>query len=74
MKKIMCTECREFINYNVKEKIVTEKLKDKMCTYSEIIATCPICNSRVYVGEIEDENMKRIWDVYRNKNKIVILS
>lgn len=43
-------------------------MKKIMCTYSEIIATCPICNSRVYIGEIEDENMRRIWDVYRKED------
>lgn len=71
MRKIFCTECREFVNYNVEEKEVTEELKGKEYTYIAEITTCPICGEEVYVGEIDDRNMKKLYDEYRKEEGIL---
>ena len=71
MKKIFCTECREFIEYNIEEKEVTEELKGKEYTYIAEVTTCPICGEEVYVGEIDDRNMKKLYDEYRKEEGIL---
>ena len=68
MKTAFCTECRDFVEYDTEERIVIEEFKNKMCLYREIIVTCPICGSEIYVGEIDDENMKRLWKAYREED------
>ena len=71
MKKVFCTECREFVDYNVNEKEVTEELKGKEYTYIAVVTTCPICGEEVYVGEIDDRNMERLYDEYRKAECIL---
>ena len=71
MKKVFCTECREFVDYNIEEKEVKEELKGKEYTYLAEITTCPICGEEVYVGEIDDRNMERLYDEYRKAECIL---
>ena len=71
MKKIFCTECREFIEYDIEEKEVTEELKGKEYTYIAEVTRCPICGEEVYVGEIDDRNMKKLYDEYRKDEDIL---
>ncbi len=35
--------------------------------------TCDECSNEVYVAEIEDENLKALYDAYRQKNGIISL-
>lgn len=75
MKKNMtfCEECRKDVTYTV--EIVTMKgtLKGEEYNYSGKKATCDECGSEVYVAEIDDYNLKALYDVYRNKNDIISL-
>ena len=41
--------------------------------YSGKRAICPECGNEVYVADIEDENLKALYDIYRQNNGIISL-
>ena len=71
MREVFCTECREFVKCNVEDREVREELRGKEYTYIAEITTCPICGEEVYVGEIDDRNMKKLYDEYRKEEGIL---
>lgn len=74
MKNIgFCYECRKTVPYVIKEEKSTENLKGKDYTYFEQTAICENCGTPLYVPELNDSNLKRLYDVYREENNIISL-
>lgn len=48
-------------------------LKDKKYSYIGKKATCVDCGSEIYVAEVNDFNLKSLYDVYRQENNIISL-
>ncbi len=72
-RKIFCDECRNDVNYTVENAEMSGTLKGETYTYSGKIARCIDCNSEVYVDEINDYNLKALYDKYREKQGLVSL-
>lgn len=72
MKKHYCTKCKNFVGYEVKDRIIMEKIKGETITYHEKVAICKKCGAEIYVSELDDENMKMFWEVYREVNSYAI--
>ena len=72
-RKIFCDECRNDVNYIVENAEMSGTLKGEIYTYSGKIARCIDCNSEVYVDEINDYNLKALYDKYREKQGLVSL-
>lgn len=72
-KKFFCDECREDVGIVVKEQQMTYSLKGEEYTYSGKIAYCEECGSEIYVADINDYNLKALYDQYRERQKIVSL-
>ncbi len=68
-----CENCRNDVNYSVREKHLKHKLKGEIYEYTGKEAVCSECGNEIYVSEIEDENLKLLYDVYRQKNDIISL-
>jgi len=68
-----CEECRKNVSYTVKEKKLEGEVKGVKYTYHGKEAHCDECDSEVYVAEIMDDNLKALYDVFRDKNEIVSL-
>lgn len=68
-----CEECRDDVSYSVFEKPMTGKVKGTEYQYLGKEARCLKCNSIVYVNEILDYNLKKLYDVFRQKNGIISL-
>ncbi|MGI6188307.1 MAG: DUF4065 domain-containing protein [Clostridiales bacterium] len=68
-----CEECRKDVKYIVETASIKAKLKGKKYVYSGKRAICPECGNEVYVADIEDENLKALYDIYRQNNGIISL-
>ena len=66
-----CEECRKMVEYKIERKEITEYLKGSFYTYNGEIATCNECGAEVYVPEVLDGNMEKLYSEYREKNGIL---
>lgn len=70
-EKEFCIECREYRDYEIKEKMMKAKLKDKEYEFYGKEAICKTCGSEIDVDEINDYNLKALYDEYRKDNDII---
>lgn len=68
---VFCTECRQDVKFSVREKTDSAQLKGEFYEFISKTATCDACAAEVYVPEIEDENLKSLYDAYRQKHGII---
>lgn len=67
-KLTFCEECRDDVEYRIKDVQLTGKIKGKEYHYLGKEARCVNCNALVYVPEINDFNLDALYDVYRQEN------
>ncbi|MHB8124997.1 MAG: type II toxin-antitoxin system antitoxin SocA domain-containing protein [Desulfitobacteriaceae bacterium] len=72
-KMTFCEECRKDVTYSVEIVSMKGTLKGEEYSYTGKKATCTQCGTEVYVAEIEDENLKMLYDAYRLNNGIISL-
>ncbi|MBW9154324.1 type II TA system antitoxin MqsA family protein [Clostridium estertheticum] len=63
MKNIFCTNCNEKVNYSIRKNIIQE-YKGQTVNVEENIATCDVCGKDIFVIEIENDNLKRLYAKY----------
>lgn len=68
-----CEECRKDVAYYVESVYINSTLKGEEYNYTGKKAVCTECGAEVYVAEIEDNNLKSLYDAYRQKNGIISL-
>jgi len=68
-----CEECRKDVAYTVTEVKLKNKLKEENYEYMGKMAICSECESEVYIPEIEDYNLKALYDAYRQRHGIISL-
>ena len=66
-----CENCRDDVDFTVKEMQLEGKIKGVKYPYKVKEAYCVGCGSLVYVGEINDFNLESLYEVYREKNDII---
>ena len=71
MKKGYCENCDKLVKYFIKEVKENIEIHGKFYEYMRINAYCSECGDEVTVNEIEDENLKRIDNIYRTSEKII---
>lgn len=72
-RKVFCEECRNDVAFTVNEKEMEGTIKGEKYSYIGKEAHCMDCGSGIYVAEVNDFNLKALYDVYREKNNIVPL-
>jgi putative zinc finger/helix-turn-helix YgiT family protein len=72
-KMTFCENCRKDLVYIESEAVLKSDLKGETYEYAGKKAVCTECGSEVYVAEIEDFNLKALYDAYRTKNAIISL-
>jgi len=72
-KMTFCEECRKDVAYSVESVSMKGTLKGEEYSYTGKKTICAECSTEVYVAKIEDENLKALYDVYRQKNSIISL-
>lgn len=70
-KMTFCEECREDVTFFTESISMTGRLKGEEYGFTGKKAICSECAAEVYVAEIEDENLKAMYDAYRQKNGII---
>lgn len=70
---VFCPECRRDVNFSVTEKADSAELKGEVYNFISKTAYCDECDAEVYVPAIEDENLKSLYDAYRQKHNIISL-
>lgn len=70
---VFCAECRKDVKVITKEVLFKRTLKDNEYTFTGFEAYCGECGSPIYVPEIEENNLKLLYDAYRKENDIIPL-
>ena len=65
-----CPYCKKEVKYIVEKREVKEFKGVEINTY-ENVAVCTICKNDLYVNTLEDENILRINELYRNATNII---
>ena len=71
--KTFCEMCRNEVDYVVSSCPMTETLKGVVYRYIGKEARCAKCGSLVWVHDLNDYNLKALYDVFREENGIVSL-
>ena len=72
-KKAYCKKCGQERGYLVKAVPMLGRLKDEAYSYSGQEARCEACGERLQVPEIEEMNLRLLYDLYRKKRGIIPL-
>lgn len=72
-RKVFCEECREYVEYIVEQVQTSAAVKGEEYVYLGKTARCVDCGNEIYVPEINDFNLKALYDKYREKHGIVSL-
>ena len=65
--KVFCSNCREYVNYDVSSKTKNSNANGIIFSYIETAACCSKCGNLVYVGGIHDVNYLARNRAYFNK-------
>ena len=72
-EKTFCEECRNYVEYTTVSVPMTGRIKGKEYHYTGTEARCADCGSLVFVPEISDDNLRSLYNVFREENGIVSL-
>ena len=67
---MFCTMCDKNVNYKIITEIIDEYRGYKV-NVKQNIAVCDNCGERIYVSELENENLKNLYQKYRDMSGIV---
>lgn len=71
MNKGFCEECNNLVEYEIKEIDEKIEIKGKEYNYKRLIGYCKNCGEEISSNEINDENLIRIDNAYRNEENII---
>ncbi len=71
--KVFCEECRNDIAFSTEEVNMKSIIKGKAYSYLGKKAYCIDCGAEVYVAEVNDYNLKALYDEYRKEKGIISL-
>ena len=68
--RVYCEKCNEKVNYKIiKENL--EEYKGINVNIEQNIGICEKCNERLYINELEEDNLNRLYSKYRELTGIV---
>ncbi len=72
-KTAFCEECRDYTEYTIFDTPMTGEIKGVEYHYIGKEIKCNNCGAFVFLPEINDYNLKALYDVYRVYNGIISL-
>lgn len=72
-KYVLCEECRKEVEFILTETSMNGRIKNEEIHFLGKEARCPECGSLLYIPEINDFNLKTLYDEYRRRKGIVSL-
>lgn len=73
-KITFCEICRKDVSYFEKNEIITSELKGVKYNFSGKKAICENCSHEVFSHEVNDYNLKQLYNEYRRQNNIINLT
>lgn len=70
MLKTYCPNCNESVNYTVKKNLI-EEYKGSEVNVEENIANCDKCNENIFIEALEEDNLNRLYNKYREVEDII---
>lgn len=70
MNKAFCPNCNKEVTYHIIEETIKE-YKGYKVDILQNIAVCDICDEKIYVSELENNNLKKLYDKYRKMAGLV---
>ncbi len=70
---VFCEECRNNVAYTVTEAPMIGTINKTVYHYCGKEAHCADCDALLYAPEINDANLKALYDVYRRENGMIPL-
>lgn len=70
-RKVFCEKCRRDVDVIVKEQNLTGIIKGTEYKYLGKVAYCKDCGSEIYLNEVNDSNLKALYDEFRKENNII---
>ena len=64
MNKVICVQCREYVDYEIKDIEQKIIIKKEEVVYKEKVAYCKKCGEEVWVEELEQENVLEPINIY----------
>jgi uncharacterized phage-associated protein len=71
MTTAFCEECRDFVEYEIRNEIMIKSIKGKDYKYSGKVAYCEECKNEIHVAELRDYNLNELNEVYRTTEDLV---
>lgn len=68
--KAYCPYCQKEVEYKIEKRDIKEFKGIKLNTF-ENVAVCKECNEDLYINDLEKENDKRIYEIYRKEANII---
>lgn len=70
MEKVFCENCNQKVNYSIRKDIIKE-YKGQIVNIEESIAVCNECDNDIFVPDIENDNLKRLYAKYGELTGII---
>ena len=70
-KKLLCGNCRKRVSYHVYKRPAKTVIKGLEIHYEEYYGVCDECKEEVYVPGLEDKNIEKIDEIYRNEKELI---
>lgn len=70
MEKMFCENCNQKVNYSIRTNIIKE-YKGEIVNIEENIAVCNECGKDIFVPEMENDNLKRLYAEYAQLTGII---
>lgn len=65
MDKFYCEHCNKKVSYHIRKNLIKE-YKGQIVNVEENIAVCDECNTDIFIPEIENDNLNRLYSKYRS--------
>lgn len=72
-KTVFCEYCRKDVLYTEKDECMSAELKGETYNYSGKTATCDECYKEIYVSEVNDYNLRQLYNEFRKQHNIITL-
>lgn len=71
MNKVICVQCREYVDYEIKDIEQKIIIKKEEVVYKEKVAYCKKCGEEVWVEELEEKNVLEPINIYCEKKGLI---
>lgn len=74
MKVAFCEQCRKDVSYFEKDETITSELKGVQYTFYGKKAVSESCSHEVFSHDVNDYNLKQLYNEFRRQNNIISLA